>query len=81
VEVLVERIQQRGRKMENGISADYLNILDSFYEEWLKNFDLCPLLTIQSNDLNFVDKPEHLDIVVERVNKALSGRDELVLGD
>lgn len=81
VPVLMERINQRGREMESGIPADYLELLDSFYEEWLRGFDLCPLLTIQSNDLNFVDKPEHLDIVVERINKALAGRDELVLGN
>lgn len=81
VSVLMERINQRGREMESGITADYLELLNSFYEEWLRTFDLCPLLTIQSNDLNFVDKPEHLDIVIERINKALAGRDELVLGN
>ncbi|MDH5606156.1 MAG: deoxynucleoside kinase [Anaerolineae bacterium] len=81
VNVLLERINQRGREMESGITREYLSLLDSFYDEWLNNFDLCPLLTIQSNDLNFVDKPAHLDIVIERINKALAGRDELVLGE
>lgn len=81
VPVLMERINQRGREMESDIPVEYLELLDSYYEEWLRGFDLCPLLTIQSNDLNFVDKPEHLDIVVERINKALAGRDELVLGN
>jgi hypothetical protein len=37
-------------------------------------------LTIRSHDLNFVDNPDHLEIVIERINKALAGRDELVLG-
>lgn len=79
--VLMERIHERGREMESGITAEYLELLDSFYEEWLNNFDLCPLLTIQSNDLNFVDKPKHLDIVVDRINRSLAGRDELILGN
>jgi deoxyadenosine/deoxycytidine kinase len=78
VEVLVERIRSRGRDIEGGITHDYLALLESFYDEWLRNFDLCPVLTIRSNDLNFVDNPAHLDIVIERVNKALAGRDELV---
>lgn len=81
VEVLVGRIQQRGREIESGISADYLSLLESFYDEWLRNFDTCSVLTIRSNDLNFVDNPAHLDIVIERVNKALAGRDELVFGE
>ena len=80
VEVLMQRIHKRGRSIESGISADYLSLLESFYDEWLRNFDLCPVLTIRSNDLNFVDNPAHLEIVIERINKALSGRDELVLG-
>ena len=81
VEVLMGRIRQRGRDIESGISSEYLSLLESFYDDWLQNFDLCPVLTIRSNDLNFVDNNAHLDIVTERVNKALTGRDELVFGE
>jgi len=81
VEVLVKRIHSRGREIESGISADYLSLLESFYDEWLRNFDLCPVLTIRSNDLNFVDNPDDLEVVIGRINKTLTGRDELVLGD
>lgn len=80
VDVLMQRINKRGREMETGITAEYLSLLESFYDEWLHNFDLCPVLTIRSNDLNFVDNPAHLEIVIERINKALSGRDEVVFG-
>jgi deoxyadenosine/deoxycytidine kinase len=78
VEVLMERIRNRGREIESGITAEYLSLLESFYSEWIHNFDLCPVLTIRSHDLNFVDNSDHLDIVIERVNKALAGRDELI---
>ena len=81
VGVLMQRIRSRGRAIETGISADYLGLLESFYDEWLLNFDACPVLTIRSNDLNFVDSPSDLDIVIQRINKTLTGRDELVLGD
>lgn len=80
VETLIERIRSRGREIESGISADYLALLETFYDEWLKDFDLCPVLTIRSHDLNFVDNPKDLEIVIERINQALSGRDELILG-
>ena len=78
VEVLLGRIRSRGREIETGITKDYLSLLESFYDEWLINFDSSPVLTIRSHDLNFVENPTHLNIVIERVNKALAGRDELV---
>lgn len=77
VSVLAERIHRRARAIESGITTDYLALLDSFYEDWLVAFDLCPVLTIRSDDLDFVNKPQHLDIVVQRVQDTLAGREEL----
>jgi deoxyadenosine/deoxycytidine kinase len=81
VPVLMERIKQRGREIESGISADYLSLLDAFYNEWLDTFDLCPVLAIDSADLNFVKYPHHLDIVVERIREKLAGREKVVFGE
>lgn len=79
VPVLLERIQQRGRGIESGITADYLSLLDQFYEEWLATFDLCPVLTIHSGNLDFVRNPAHLDTVVKHIQARLAGKEELVL--
>lgn len=79
VPVLLERIQQRGRGIESGITADYLSLLDQFYEEWLATFDLCPVLTIHSGNLDFVRNPAHLDTVVNHIQARLAGKEELVL--
>ncbi len=81
VPVLIDRIRQRGRVAEAGISAEYLSLLESFYEEWLSTFDLCPMLTIPSQNLDFVNKPQHLDIVVARIQDKLAGRDVVVFPD
>ncbi len=78
VPLLVERIHRRGRAIESSISADYLALLDSFYDDWLRNFDLCPVLTIRSDDLDFVHQPDHLDLVLERIQEKLAGKEELV---
>jgi deoxyadenosine/deoxycytidine kinase len=75
VPVLLERIHQRGRQMESGITSEYLSLLEVFYREWLDTFDLCPVLTIQSADLNFVKNPHHLDIVVKRIEDKLAGKE------
>lgn len=79
VDVLIARIQRRARNMETGISAEYLSLLESFYDDWMANFDLCPVLTLKTDDLDFVHKPRHLSTVVDRINEKLSGKEELIL--
>ncbi len=77
VPVLVERIRRRGRDIESTISPDYLALLDSFYDDWMRSFDLCPVLTIRSDDLDFVHQNHHLDMVVERIQEKLAGKEEI----
>jgi deoxyadenosine/deoxycytidine kinase len=79
VPVLLERIRRRGRAMENSITADYLSLLETFYEEWIQSFDLCPVLTIHTENLDFVNKPGHLDIVVQRIQDKLAGKEDVIL--
>jgi deoxyadenosine/deoxycytidine kinase len=78
VPVLVERITRRGRAIESGITAEYLTLLESFYDEWMSTFDVCPVLTIHTDDLDFVHKARHLDMVVQRINDRLAGKEDLV---
>jgi deoxyadenosine/deoxycytidine kinase len=84
VPVLMERIHNRGREIESGISAEYLTLLESFYNDWLKSYDVCPVLTIRSDEtgtdhpLDFVHNPSHLEIVVQRIQDRLAGKEDLV---
>ncbi len=78
VPVLMDRIASRARDIESGISADYLALLDRFYKEWLADFDLCPVLTIPANDYNFVTNQRHLDIIIEKIEEKLSGKEMIV---
>lgn len=64
--------------MESGITAEYLGLLENFYDDWLQNFELCPVLTIPSDDLDFVHKPQHLNIVVQRIQDKLAGKEVIV---
>jgi len=75
VNVLMDRIRRRARNIETGITPEYLSLLDSFYNEWLGAFDMCPVLTLQTDDLDFVHQPKHLDTVIERIQNKLSGKE------
>ncbi len=75
VPTLLSRIRARGREMEKGISGDYLSLLERFYDEWLASFDICPVLTVPGDALDFVKYPRHLQIIAERVQAKLAGKE------
>jgi deoxyadenosine/deoxycytidine kinase len=61
--------------MEQGIDEDYLRRLSEAYTRYFYNYADGPLLIVNSERLNFVDVPEHLDLLVERVNAMRGGRE------
>ncbi len=77
VPTLVSRIERRGRDIESKIAPEYLEQLNVLYEEWIDNFDLCPVLTVPSDDVDFVAFPGHLDLVVQKVQEKLTGKEEV----
>jgi deoxyadenosine/deoxycytidine kinase len=77
-DTLRRRISQRGREFERTISYDYLRQLNDLYEAWIRDFTLCPVLTVPAGDLDFVDNPAHLDLVVRKVLDKLHGKDEVI---
>jgi len=78
VATLQKRIQRRGRPYEQNIAASYLKQLNELYEEWIDGFSLCPVLTVPSDDLDFVLNPIHLDLITEKILEKLQGREEVV---
>ena len=77
IPVLLERIQNRGREMEMGITAEYLGLLEEYYQSWMAKFDLCPVLTIRTDDLDFVHRTKHLEIIIQRIHEKLAGKEEV----
>jgi deoxyadenosine/deoxycytidine kinase len=78
VETLLARIRGRSREIEAGIEADYLELLNGFYGDWMADFDLCPVLTIPADRLDFVRYPGHLDVIVDRIQQKLAGKEVVV---
>ena len=70
---LVNKIHKRGRSYENTISIDYLSRLNERYEAWISAYDKSPLLIIDVDNLDFVEKPEDLGSIIERVDGAING--------
>ena len=70
---LVAQIHKRGREYENSISIDYLSRLNERYEAWIHNYNKGPLLIIDVDNINFVDKPEDLGNIITRVDGEING--------
>jgi deoxyadenosine/deoxycytidine kinase len=73
VPTLVNQIQKRGREYESAIRLDYLKGLNDLYEEWIINYSLGKSLIVDVDNLNIEENPEHLGIVIERINAQLHG--------
>lgn len=77
-ETLINRIEKRGRDYEKTISPDYLSQLNESYESWISGFSLCPVLTIPSDNLDFVSMPDHMNLIHKKVEEKIAGKDEVV---
>jgi len=78
VPTLMKRISHRGRDYARDITPEYLSSLNGLYENWLRGFTLCPVLTVPGDDLDFVAHPGHLNLVVAKMQEKLTGKDEVV---
>jgi len=73
VPTLVKQIQLRGREYEEAIRLDYLKALNDRYNQWIEEYKLGRLLVIDVDNLDFMERPEDLGNIIERVNGELHG--------
>lgn len=78
VPTLIHRITQRNRDYEKTIAPDYLEQINQLYENWIQHFTLCPVLTVPADNLDYVSRSKHLDLVVRKVQEKLTGKEEVV---
>jgi len=70
---LVGQIHKRGREYENTISIEYLNRLNERYEAWIQTYTKGKLLIIDVDNINFVDNPEDLGMIINKIDAELNG--------
>jgi len=78
VPTLLSRISHRGRDYERQITFDYLSQINALYEEWIARFSLCPVLTVPSDDLDYVANSKHLNLIAEKVQEKLTGKEVVI---
>ena len=73
IPTLVGQIHKRGRDYENSISIDYLSRLNERYEAWISKYTKGKLLIIDVDNLNFVDNPEDLGSIIDKIDAQING--------
>ena len=70
---LMDRILHRGRDFEKNISPEYIEGLNQVYNEYFFRFKDCPLLIINTNDIDFVHNENDLEEVISYIRQPVSG--------
>ncbi|GEK35542.1 deoxynucleoside kinase [Kurthia sibirica] len=81
VEDIIGRIAERGRPMEQQTDRSYWEEMHGRYEDWINNFNACPVLRLDINDYDLLDNPETIDVIVERVGQFIEQAHHLRKGE
>lgn len=73
IPTLVSHIQSRGRDYEGNMSLDYLKRLNERYENWINQYKEGKLLIINCDEIDFINNPEDLGTIINKVTGELHG--------
>jgi deoxyadenosine/deoxycytidine kinase len=77
VDTLMRQIAIRGRDFEQSITREYLEQLNRHYESWIRGYNRGPLLIVESDNLDFVNRKEDLEKVTRMIGERLGLDSEL----
>jgi deoxyguanosine kinase len=79
--VLAERVKRRAAAFERaGISEEYLGMLAESYARFFHHYGASPVLTVNSENLNFVEREPDFELLVSRIRAMKSRREFFNLG-
>ncbi|MSQ55150.1 MAG: deoxynucleoside kinase [Betaproteobacteria bacterium] len=79
-EVLLERVKRRAAAFERGISDEYLVLLSESYSRFFYHYSAAPVLIVNSENLNFVEREADFNLLVQKIQAMKSRREFFNLG-
>jgi deoxyadenosine/deoxycytidine kinase len=73
IETCMKRIKKRSRSIEKGITPEYLAQLIEAYNYYFYHYEETPLLVVDTNEIDFVNRPADFDDLVTQIQKARRG--------
>jgi deoxyguanosine kinase len=77
---LAERVKKRARGIERNLSEGYLADIANAYSEFFYHYEAAPLLIVNSEHLNFADKDDDFQLLVQRIQDMRGVREFFNLG-
>ena len=74
IDVLMDRIYQRGRKSEQNIERDYLELLNEAYSEFFLYYDDAPLLIVNCSEIDIINNHNDYLKLIDYLLDIQSGR-------
>lgn len=74
VDVLLNRVQKRGRDYERFIETNYLQRLVEAYTRFFYHYTATPLLIVNAADIDLVNNDQDYKLLLDRLSKSISGR-------
>ena len=78
---LIERVRRRGAEFERPISEAYLALVADSYNRFFYHHSGTPVLIVNSERLNFIDRPADFELLLERIAGMRGQREFFNLGD
>lgn len=72
---LKEKIRERGRDYEKEIPDAYLHQLNDCYDDWIGNYKLGKVLTVNADPLDIKNRPRDFEYVCSRIESSLEQPD------
>ncbi len=64
---LIERVRRRAKAYERAVTEEYLALLADSYARFFYHYDAAPLLIVNSENLNFVERDADFELLVSRL--------------
>ena len=74
-ETLLDRVNKRGREYEAFMDPDYLDSVNKAFNNFFFYYSETPLLVINTNDIDFVEKKCDLEQLINKINSHKIGRE------
>ncbi len=71
-EDILDRIRLRGRPMEQETPVEYWKEMYDRYQNWINNFNACPVMRINIADYDIVNDNTSIEPILERVSHFIS---------
>ena len=73
LETCLKRIKKKKGSLEKSMTPEYLAQLIEAYNYYFYHYEETPLLVVETNDIDFVNRPEHFEDLVAQIQKTRKG--------